>query len=152
MRRHFLLGEGEETEGSSLVKMYSKKIDKLREADFIKFCALRRELICSGFEAWVEELTGSLSIDDRIEPEWPFWSTSDQYNIRNLHYPDKIEDALISMIRGGAKADYSVKDGEEYIKFRFQGTRGKDEENFTMHLYRDKIKIEEPPKMPERVQ
>jgi len=159
LRRHFLIGKDEETKGSTLVELYSKiimaegeeteSIAKLKESDFKKICGLRRELICRGFENWVKDLSGSLSIDDRIEPEWPFWSSTGQYNISKLHYPDEIEDSLISMIRGGAKADDSGKDEEKYVEFWFHGKRNRDKENFRMHLYCDKIKIKDPEKCPE---
>jgi hypothetical protein len=67
---------------------------------FEKFCESRRKQISEAFASWVKELAPAIAIPERVEPEARI-DPSLQDRIRQLDYPDNVEDALLACVATG---------------------------------------------------
>lgn len=97
---HFLQGEAlrlyEELRSRDKTLSRSKADKELFEQ---QFCRARRGLIQAGFEAWLDELQKEFVLEgERIEPVAKLIQPDTADNIRNLLFPDRIEDAVLKMV------------------------------------------------------
>ena len=76
-----------------------EKWSRADEKLFEQFCDVRRGLIQTGFETWLEELRAGFILGEvRIKPQEKLVVPDIADKIRKLYYPDRIEDVLLKMV------------------------------------------------------
>jgi hypothetical protein len=139
-RNHFLFDQ-------EVQQAYKKTLDKMARKDlqaaqvaFVKFCLLRQQQIARAFCDWVEALAPEIEIRDRYEPARRV-DPSTHDRLRNLEYPDIIEDLLLECL---ATKQYRYARGSRAmaandLAFRFFANGGKG--GVKVQLRADRIQV-----------